>query len=747
MPRVLIVEDDKYLNKLLSDRLSLEGYDVKSVLDGETAFLELKRSDVPYDILLSDMLLPRMMGAELFTKIHEEASFKNLKIFAMSGIYKDALQIKEISNLHQLAGYWVKPFSMDELISKLNGTPTIPEAKLQTGLLSDTSLEKLFLYAYDNGFTGELNLKTESFERRLFFSSGFPVGASSSSLTESLGQSFISLGVITPKIQEEASRRMVEEGLQFGQMLIKMEALTQAQLFEALRKHTYRLLLNSFLTKDGRYEFKAMTELPNYILPLEFNPMLLIMRAHRAFYSSEMLMELFSHKRQQFGRLKRRAFQILPLLNLDANSLAFFQSFSAKADFESILCAVPESGYEMLFRVLFLLESVGLLEWSTQPGEDEMALSHVTDFRRSIEHQPSQSADAYEALKAEYMDLLGKDFFQVLEVKDNATAAEVNEAYRQIRFRLHPDRYTGKLSGQGQRVLDDMLSRIDKAYQTLLDPELRKKYLASLKRNRDDSATDSKNYLKAQEHFREGQRLLTNQNFKAAQTSFLKASELWKKGSEYPLYALFAQFKQAGLDKNESEQQNLLEKILKYAGQHPTQDIGFLLLGHAYQATGKIDQAKISYQKALTINERNDEAAIALAKIGDEDFKKNKVARVIKQSKSRIKRYIVYGLLMLLSIVTYQQRDRFAFHEDGISEIQPIELEAQFPVRKILAKADTVKIVVKEGWVQEVPNSILQSKCVQALNKLQSHGSLRIYIYDEKYGIKAQCTKDRLQKY
>jgi tetratricopeptide (TPR) repeat protein len=240
---------------------------------------------------------------------------------------------------------------------------------------------------------------------------------------------------------------------------------------------------------------------------------------------------------------------------------------------------------------------------------------------------------------------------------------------------------------------------------------------------------------------------MTNQNFKAAAEQFKKAADIWKKGSEYELYTHFALFKQAGVEKNDSQQEGLLEQILKHAGQHPTQDIGFLLLGHAYQATGRPDQAKISYQKALTINEKNDEAAIALAKIGNQDFKRHRVSRALHSSKSRIKRYVIYGLLLVAAVIVYQERNRFAQHEDGISELLPSELEGQFPVRTIRAKGDTVKIVVKEDWVKEVPDTILQSKCVQSINKLKSRGILRMYIYDEKYGIKAQCTLERIQRY
>src|SRR5690349_9560402 len=112
MPKVLLVEDDRYINKLISDRLSLEGFEVESVLDGESAWTSLNRAnehDMPFDFLLTDMLLPKLMGAELLNRVRDNRDLDALRIIAVSGIYKDPTQITELSRLYRVERYFTKP--------------------------------------------------------------------------------------------------------------------------------------------------------------------------------------------------------------------------------------------------------------------------------------------------------------------------------------------------------------------------------------------------------------------------------------------------------------------------------------------------------------------------------------------------------------------------------------------------------------------------------------------------------------
>ncbi len=62
-PRVLIVDDEKVIREILSDFLTMEGYLVRTVEDGESAFRELQRRS--YNLVISDMKMPNMGGLEL----------------------------------------------------------------------------------------------------------------------------------------------------------------------------------------------------------------------------------------------------------------------------------------------------------------------------------------------------------------------------------------------------------------------------------------------------------------------------------------------------------------------------------------------------------------------------------------------------------------------------------------------------------------------------------------------------------
>ena len=68
-PRVLVVDDEKVIREILSDFLTMEGYVVHTVEDGETALRELERRS--YNLVITDLKMPGMGGLELLEKIAE----------------------------------------------------------------------------------------------------------------------------------------------------------------------------------------------------------------------------------------------------------------------------------------------------------------------------------------------------------------------------------------------------------------------------------------------------------------------------------------------------------------------------------------------------------------------------------------------------------------------------------------------------------------------------------------------------
>ena len=65
--RILVVEDDLFLRELYTDILTAEGYRVESAADGEEALQKIKAGG--YDLILLDIIMPKMDGLEVMRQI------------------------------------------------------------------------------------------------------------------------------------------------------------------------------------------------------------------------------------------------------------------------------------------------------------------------------------------------------------------------------------------------------------------------------------------------------------------------------------------------------------------------------------------------------------------------------------------------------------------------------------------------------------------------------------------------------
>jgi len=80
--KVLIVEDEELLLNLLKDKLSEIGYEVSSALDGEAGFKAVK--EIVPDLILLDLIMPKMSGFELLEKMQEDDSIKPIPVIIIS---------------------------------------------------------------------------------------------------------------------------------------------------------------------------------------------------------------------------------------------------------------------------------------------------------------------------------------------------------------------------------------------------------------------------------------------------------------------------------------------------------------------------------------------------------------------------------------------------------------------------------------------------------------------------------------
>jgi DNA-binding response OmpR family regulator len=83
MFKIFIIEDDEIVAEIYKDKLQAEGYDVEVAHDGESGYLRL-RAFKP-DLLLLDMMVPKLTGVDLLKKLRGKGTFKDLPIIAFSG--------------------------------------------------------------------------------------------------------------------------------------------------------------------------------------------------------------------------------------------------------------------------------------------------------------------------------------------------------------------------------------------------------------------------------------------------------------------------------------------------------------------------------------------------------------------------------------------------------------------------------------------------------------------------------------
>jgi CheY-like chemotaxis protein len=84
MTRILIVEDDIAIQEMLTAVLEPEGYDVAIASDGARALNVA--NDMTPDLIIMDLLLPRLNGIDAIQQLREKPAFATLPIIAMSAV-------------------------------------------------------------------------------------------------------------------------------------------------------------------------------------------------------------------------------------------------------------------------------------------------------------------------------------------------------------------------------------------------------------------------------------------------------------------------------------------------------------------------------------------------------------------------------------------------------------------------------------------------------------------------------------
>ena len=95
--KILIVEDEASLRFVYSEYLDMEGFEVIQAEDGREA-LDLVKTNPDIDVILLDLMIPKIDGIKVLEKIRSNPKNKSIKIFVMTVLSREKV-IKEAFDL------------------------------------------------------------------------------------------------------------------------------------------------------------------------------------------------------------------------------------------------------------------------------------------------------------------------------------------------------------------------------------------------------------------------------------------------------------------------------------------------------------------------------------------------------------------------------------------------------------------------------------------------------------------------
>ena len=110
--RILVVDDETQITRVLKTTLSSQGYEVRTAADGESGF-QAAMDWLP-DLIISDLSMPRMTGIELCREVRERSQVPII-VLSVRGEEKSKIQALDAG----ADDYVTKPFSVNELLARV----------------------------------------------------------------------------------------------------------------------------------------------------------------------------------------------------------------------------------------------------------------------------------------------------------------------------------------------------------------------------------------------------------------------------------------------------------------------------------------------------------------------------------------------------------------------------------------------------------------------------------------------------
>lgn len=602
--RILIVDDDTALLKVLTVGFEKAGFTVVACSTADEAMNKARHSD--FNLIVMDCMLPKTSGVDLALKIKK--LHPQLPIVFISGIYKDRSFIQETLESCESQHFLVKPFNFENLQkiaeSYAKSSPAFrPESWLdfwQEQNSKDIFQKRLAALKSINGqevpflislilkyeLDGSFKIKIPEVEAEIFFKNGVITRLQSSDKTSFFGALLIQSGLITEAEIEEHLKQHRNEPL--GESLVKAQLLSPHAIEQTLKEQTLLRLSRSISALPSTVQW---TPSP----PLNTPPAQ--QQAEVKGVTSKDLLSYFldwSHTKIKIFWLRNQYVSWLddcPLLLVKSS-----ENLSAELQEIKSLCNGQSSLNEVLQKAKDADKMLGtihglVLAQKIKWGRRKTQSPEIERLRQKLENLEKNFKES--------------DHFTVLGVGQNAKEREIRKAYLDLSKSLHPDHLPADAPDDLKTLNSRVFTHVTKAHETLGNIGARETYLKSLQFES----------LKKQE---EGQRSLYNaldlmdrKQYKQAYDIFVQIRNIASSTQYIDLYCLWADIKRR--DRLGAEDARTIEQKLMALPPEDRHSYLFYFVKGILAVGRKLpEEAKSAFQNSLVLNPQFKQAAFEL---------------------------------------------------------------------------------------------------------------------------------------
>jgi DNA-binding response OmpR family regulator len=143
--RVLVVDDQQSIRKLVTMHLSKAGYEAFDAVDGNDGLS--KSAELAPDVIISDLMMPGMDGIELCKRMKADPKLREIFFIMLTAKSRTEDKIKGFGS--GADDYMTKPFNHQELLARIQSAMRIRNLQKELGKLSELKDELLGIAAHD----------------------------------------------------------------------------------------------------------------------------------------------------------------------------------------------------------------------------------------------------------------------------------------------------------------------------------------------------------------------------------------------------------------------------------------------------------------------------------------------------------------------------------------------------------------------------------------------------------------------